>query len=150
MTTFKYDLDITTYRVRVGLFGRYQLRTSGCKTLNYFDHVVWLSILLILAGDVHKNPGPTASKSNDTHTYNSFSSFKAHLSIVHYNIQSFVNKSDILCTELNHFDILAFSETRLDQSTSSSDLLFNNYSPFRQDRRMDRYGGIDMGASWFM
>lgn len=137
-------IDITTYRVSVGFFSPYQLRVCGCKPFNNFDLVVWFSILLLLAGDVHENPGPSENQNlPKPQTFQILSSFKAHLSIVHYNIQSILNKSDILYAELNHFDVLAFTETWLDQSTSNTDLYFENYhNPFRQDRGTDRYGGI--------
>ncbi|MES9883416.1 MAG: reverse transcriptase family protein [Sedimenticola sp.] len=68
---------------------------------------------------------------------------KHKLSIVHYNVQSFLHKKDILYAELSDFDILCFTETWLSAEISSDDLLFTRYSvPFRQDRAADPHGGI--------
>ena len=45
--------------------------------------------------------------------------------------------------DLCSFDILAFTETWLDNSTSTSDIAFANYQiPFRKDRPTDRHGGV--------
>lgn len=50
------SIDIITYKVKEGLFGPYQVRRCGCKPFTYFDLADWLSILLLLAGDVHESP----------------------------------------------------------------------------------------------
>ena len=50
-----------------------------------------------------------------------------HLSFVHYIVQSILSKLDILHAELIDFDILAFIETWLSQSTSTEDLHLDTY-----------------------
>ena len=69
-----------------------------------------------------------------------FSSLANHLSFVHYNVQSLAPKlRDTLAAELMDFDILAFSETWLNESTLSEDLLIESFS---QPQRKDRVGVI--------
>lgn len=109
--------------------------------------IIWSSILLLISGDVHPNPGPLSASNSSVSSSQSISlhnsiNASGHFSFVHYNVQSIINKLDILRTELTEFDILAFSETWLNQSISSSDLLFNSYSlPERKDRD-DSHGGV--------
>lgn len=123
------------------------MKIKGLKRFSNFELLVWLSILLLIAGDVLENPGPDLNNS-----FSSFGSgdnsliiedFKNALSFVHYNVQSFFHKKDILEGELQHFDILSFTETWLSNITDSSCIHFENYSiPFRKDRGGDNHGGI--------
>ena len=70
--------------------------------------ITWLSVLFLLAGDIHPNSGPlstssTSSIPDSSWTHSSvfnFSNLSNHLSFVHYNVQSLVPKLDILGTEL--------------------------------------------------
>ena len=89
--------------------------------------ITWLSLLLLCSGDIQPNPGPFSISSISSASYPSNSSnisndiisslsINHNLSFVQYNVQSILNKLDILQTELFEFDILAFSETRLNQS----------------------------------
>lgn len=100
----------------------------------------WLYLFLLLAGDVHKNPGPNSTSSSNLET---LSGMAHHLSFVHLNVQSIRHKLDILHAELKHFDILAFSESWLNNSVSSDDLMLPSYScPERKDRICDTHGGV--------
>ena len=66
-----------------------------------------------------------------------------NLSIVHYNVQSIFSKLEVLHTELIDFDILSFSETWLNDSIASEDLLLESYNkPERKDRPGDSLGGV--------
>ena len=106
--------------------------------MNYFECLIWLSLLLIQCGDVETNPGPEPK----TFPAVSLSNAHQHLSIVHYNVQSFYNKKDILYAELLDFDIVSFTETWLGDNIKSDDILFDNFSrPFRRDRNTDNHGG---------
>ena len=61
---------------------------------------------------------------------------------MHYNIQSLLQKVDILYTGLRDFDIIGFTETWLNNSIPSTDLLFNGFhQPIRKDRS-DSHGGV--------
>ena len=63
--------------------------------------------------------------------------------MVHYNVQSIVNKIDILSAELREFDILAFSETWLNPSVKNDVLLIDSYrEPERKHRQGDSHGGV--------
>ena len=66
-----------------------------------------------------------------------------NLSFVHYNVQSILSKLEILHAELIEFDVLAFSETWLNASTETDDLLLESYgTPVRKDRIGDSHGGL--------
>ena len=113
------------------------------------DYSLWLSILLLYCGDIHPNPGPFSSSSDSFDSSNtpgpSFSSISLNqnLSFVHYNVQSIVNKLDILHAELLDFDILAFTETWLSPAVSTNDLMLQSYNiPERKDRTGDPHGGV--------
>ena len=126
-------VDVCIYRARIGLFIGITYKLKGFKSSNTFDSLIFLSIILLLCGDIETNPGPVSS----------FSNINQHLSIVHYNVQSFYHKQDILFAELQDFDILSFTETWLGDTTSTDDIIFENFNkPFRQDRGTDNYGGI--------
>ena len=90
-------------------------------------------MLILLSGDIHPNPGPDGGNhsvhtSSSTDLYN-FLNFLNHLSTVHYNVQSLANKVDLLISEFSYFDLVSFSETWLDKSVSSQDLLFPTFHP---------------------
>ena len=75
---------------------------------------------------------PNISKSNSS-----------NIAIVHYNVQSFLPKKDILYAELQEFDVIAISETWLSDNVNTEDIIFSNYhAPFRRDRIGDAHGGI--------
>lgn len=119
--------------------------------LKWFSMVLllsWFSIILLRSGDIQPNPGPCPAELNiscDSGSYLSSSNTTArnHISFVHYNIQSLVNKIDVLYTGLREFDIIAFTETWLNNSILSSELLFNGFhEPIRKDRPFDSHGGV--------
>ena len=65
------------------------------------------------------------------------------LSFVHYNVQSIYTNLELLQAELIEFDILAFSETWLNHSVDTEDLILESYqSPERKDREGDNHGGV--------
>ena len=107
----------------------------------------WLYFLILLAGDIELNPGsysPDTSLSSDSSgSHMDVSVFESNFSVVHYNVQSLLNKIDLLQVELSHFDVIAMSETWLSQSIDDTDLKLLNYqSPFRKDRQTNNYGGV--------
>ena len=70
-------------------------------------------------------------------------SLSHNLSFVQYNVQSIVNKLDILQADLFEVDILSFTETWLNPGISTDDLLMQSYNiPERKDRTGDSHGGI--------
>ena len=127
--------------MRIGLFHFLTMKTKGLKQMNMFELVCWFAVLLFRGGGVHPNPGPDSSFGISSSSFGtSFSSpisdaFTNNLKIVHYNVQSFITKKDILFAYLNGFDILAFTETWLSPTVDTADLLFPSYhTPFRRDR----------------
>ena len=95
--------------------------------LTFSSLLVSLATLLILAGDIHKNPGPQRSK---------------ELSIIHLNVRSLRNKIDILDIDANEYDIITLSETWLTEAIDSESLLLSGFSPpIRRDRN-DGHGGV--------
>ena len=126
----------------------------SCKCLLILlntDFTLWLTILLLCSGDIHPNPGPSSiasslnSSTSHNHSNNPLRSLNLshNLSFVHYNLQSILNKLDILEAELFEFDILAFTETWLNPTVQSDDLVFQTFhKPERKDRRSDHFGGL--------
>ncbi|MCG8047724.1 MAG: reverse transcriptase domain-containing protein [Candidatus Thiodiazotropha endolucinida] len=116
------------------------------------DFVIWLSIILLLAGDVQPNPGPQSISTSSSSTA-SFSttpgdffpslSLNHNLSFVQYNVQSIINKLDLLHAELFEVDILAFTETWLNPGTPDDELFLQSYNkPERKDQTDDSHGGV--------
>ncbi|MCG7881047.1 MAG: hypothetical protein JAY96_05605 [Candidatus Thiodiazotropha endolucinida] len=115
----------------------------------YFSSLyMWLFLLILLAGDISENPGPSDSESMTESTTSNLESFdlsifENHFSVVHYNIQSLLNKVDQLQVEFSHFDVVALSETWLSPNVSDDDIMFQNFQkPFRKDRMINNYGGV--------
>ena len=120
-------------------------------SLFVFVYAAWLAVFLLCSGDVHPNPGPSSVSSIESLSSTTASLSSSilnslttghNLSFVHYNVQSILNKLDILQAELSSFDILAFTETWLSQQIDTDDLVLATYSrPERKDRD-DNHGGV--------
>ena len=131
-------------------FSNYQFTLQALVLLFSSNLITWLYIFLLQSGDIHPNPGPSSNTSSmqDLSTSSSFlnidfSNLAKHLSFVHYNVQSLAPKLDTLAAELYDFDILAFSETWLSETTSTDDLMIESFrKPERKDRVGDRHGGV--------
>ena len=120
-----------------------------CSLLFTLITVMWTLCIIMQAGDIHPNPGPATASTSSISSLASvssafnFSKLSNHLSVVHYNVQSLVPKLDLLTTELNEFDILAFTETWLNPSVPTNDLTIDSYKiPERKDRPGDSHGGV--------
>ena len=119
--------------------------------LSIVDFFAWFSILLLRSGDIQPNPGPVSvSSSSSSSSSSTFSSTHLHffnlnhsLSFVQYNVQSVINKLDILNAELFEFDVISLTETWLNSTIPTDDLLLHSYSkPERKDRTGDTHGGV--------
>ena len=115
-----------------------------CTDLMLFSIICQL--LIMLCGDVEKNPGPVPGDSfNNSYHTDSFSSVSIHqsscgLKLVHLNIRSLLPKLDHLSVELSYYDIIAVSETFLDPSVTNEQIFLEGFqAPFRNDR--NRHGG---------
>ena len=110
--------------------------------------ITWLYVFLLQAGDIHPNPGPS-SNASDMHDISATSSLlnfdlsnlAKHMSFVHYNVQSLAPKLDVLAAELFDFDILAFTETWLNETTLTDDLMIDTFNKPERNDRLDRQGG---------
>ena len=91
--------------------------------------IMLISMILLLAGDIHPHPGPVYPNS---------------LSICHINARSLTKDGRIedmyleLCS-LHAFDIIGVSETHLGPNVTDNDVELVNYSLLRNDR--NRNGG---------
>ena len=84
-------------------------------------YLITLNILLIIAGDVERNPGPER--------------FNHTLSVIHENIRSIRNKFEYIKDTFMDYDILTFTETHFDGNVCIDDILIENYDkPYRKDR----------------
>lgn len=138
-------IDISSYRMRIGLHYHRHHRIKGLNLLSVFELLIVLSLLLLKSGDIETNPGPVSEQSfssvSSTMSLNE-SMIKNKFSLVHYNVQSLLNKKDILFSELSSFDIISLTETWLDQRTPDNDIEFNGYKTYRRDRVGDSHGGV--------
>ncbi|PJE78524.1 hypothetical protein CI610_02532 [invertebrate metagenome] len=83
-------------------------------------------IILLIAGDIHPNPGP-----------NSESSVSSVLSLLHLNIRSLRNKVKYLSSLIDDIDIACITVTHLDNSIPNSAIQIDGFSePFRKYRNM--------------
>lgn len=129
--------------MRIGLHYCRQAKIKGVDYLNYFDILVIISMLFI--GGIERNPGPlsdSSTSSSDTITTSEEKIIKDKFSIVHYNVQSLLNKLDLIETELRHFDVICITETWLDQRIHDSDVTLKGYNLYRRDRPGDNHGGV--------
>ena len=100
---------------------------------------VVLSILLIRSGNVELNTGPTSSNANSDSSDESL--ILNYFSIVHYNIHSVSNKTDLIRSEFRNFNIICLTETWLNHNTSDDSVNINGYKLYRRDRQTDSNGG---------
>ena len=116
-----------------------------------FVVAAWLAVLLLCSGDVHPNPGPSSVPSSESlsSTASKLSSSILNslttghnLSFIHYNVQSILNKLDILQAESTEFDILAFTETWLSPQTDTADLELATYFRPESKDKDDGHGGV--------
>ena len=93
-------VDLGVYRVRIGLFNSFKLKTTTSllavrgDPISIFLILLLTTILLLLSGDIEVNPGPTVS-------------------LCHCNIRgfNFETHADLLSDVAHNFDILALTET---------------------------------------
>ncbi len=94
---------------------------SGILVASNISLMVFLTLLLLLSGDISENPGPDVGHGS--------------LSVLHLNIRSIRNKISYIEDCLTDFDILCFTETHLSNDVDISNLLIKGFrSPFRKDK----------------
>ena len=136
--------DLSTYRLRIGLHYHRHLKVNALKFLTTFELLIVLSLILIRCVDIELNPGPELDSDSSSSTASAFSDLelKNKFPIVHYNVQSILNKVDIIQSELQQFDVISLTETWLDNTISDDKIIFNGFNLFGRDRVNDRHGGV--------
>ena len=114
--------------------------------------LLFISLLILLSGDVEVNPGPYSSSSSDISSTESVSDatldafntcLNTYTSFVHLNVQSLATKIDLLDCELRNIDILCFTETWLNESIKTGDICLEDFHPpIRKDREGRLGGGV--------
>ena len=129
--------------------------TNGYNNINklksrvayYSNTTATKQILLIRAGDVEQNPGWVNSEGNESDYLQNFAreigSGSNNLNVAHINIRSLRNKLDEVkvLMQVCRFDILAITETHLNQKISNKQLEIDNYKIVRRDRNSGAAGG---------
>ena len=80
------------------LFKCLEVKEFFClKFLSTFELHIVLSLTLIRCGDIELNPGPKLDSESYSSTVSAFSDLelKNKFSVVHYNVQSLLNKIDM-------------------------------------------------------
>ena len=107
-----------------------KLHSLLCANINSSFFMIVMLLLILQAGDIETNPGPSETPHD--------------LSIVHLNIRSIRNKLDYIRDNFLDFDILCFTETHLDDAVSSEQLKLEDFEiPYRKSRT-NHGGGLLM------
>lgn len=132
-------VSIDCYRAAIGLFnGLKRVRIPSIYISNSLINstiilglIFSFSILLLLSGSVHPNPGPRQ-----------FSMSIAHLNVRSLSIADKFNEI-LAIASIHKFDLFAFSETWLHANIDNNSILIPGYSmPLRRDRHTSRGGGV--------
>ena len=93
--------------MRIGLhYGRH-CKVKGLVHLTTFELIIFLSLLLINAGDIELNPGPGTTQNDKGSVDDSLIS--SYFSVVHNNIQSILNKVDLWYLIVSIPDLCTFT-----------------------------------------
>ena len=85
---------VTTADEHVGILSKYRKDFDHL----HFMYIDFISILLLISGSVHPNPGPSTVTQRD-------------ITLCHINCQSLLKKIDLIAVELGKLDIITISET---------------------------------------
>ena len=99
-----------------------------CNTRNLWltsntNYIMIILLLLVICGDIEKNPGPNESEANAT----------PHISIAHLNIRSLRNKVDFVENTFSDFHVICLSETHLSNDFESSNIEIEHLTLYRKD-----------------
>lgn len=106
------------------------LISVSLKDLLYDAHFLCIVLLLLMqSGDIEPNPGPATS-------------YNGSITILHSNIRSLRNKLNFIKETFLDFNILAFTESHLDASVTTENILLEQFdTPYRKDRT-NHGGGV--------
>ncbi|MEW8547189.1 MAG: endonuclease/exonuclease/phosphatase family protein, partial [Candidatus Thiodiazotropha sp.] len=133
-------IALEIFRMRIGLHYSRQVKVKGIEHINFFEFLIIMSLLFI--SGIERNPGPASTSSSSSSTTFEEKVIKDKFSVVHYNVQSIMNKLDLIETEFRNFDVICLTETWLDIRTSDDLLDFKDFKLYRRDRIGDSHGGI--------
>lgn len=130
----------------------YQTKNGECRTkwmkarIWYYNNSTATFNLILLSGDVETNPGWEDDENEEDYLQEFASSMckeRSALNIAQINIRSLRNKVDEVKILLSicRFDILAITETHLDEKISDKQLENENYKIIRRDRGLGQSGG---------
>lgn len=104
-------------------FKKLYIRDSISKGMSLFHYLVLYYLLII--GGIETNPGPELN---------------SNIRLIHNNVCSILPKLDIIFNELSEYDIIAITESHLDESVVDTDIELDGFQPpVRLDR--NRHGG---------
>ena len=117
---------------------------SKCRVIYYPNSVAAMQILL-LSGDIERNPGWDVSVARNylQDFVKSLDKGSNNMKVAHINIRSIRNKIEEvkLLLYVCRFDILAITETHLNRKISNNQLEIENYKMVRRDRSLGMVGG---------
>ena len=143
---FKFAFDDLVLTITNGYNNIKKLKLSKSRVAYYSNTTATKQILLIRAGDVEQNPGWVNSEGNESDYLQNFAreigSGSNNLNVAHINIRSLRNKLDEVkvLMQVCRFDILAITETHLNQKISNKQLEIDNYKIVRRDRNSGAAG----------
>ena len=106
---------------------------------NFRNNYSYFGIILLLSGDVSRNPGPQYDQNEIINMWKFFQCKGVH--IIHLNVNSLLPKIDEIrfIAEKSAASIIGISETKLDISINDLELQIDGYNLLRADR--NRHGG---------
>lgn len=125
-----------------GSFCRFNCFCSSGRASYYANSVASRQIFL-LSSDVELNPGWQGISTPGEDYLLNFASGSNNFSVAQLNVRGLRNKMDEieLLLRVCRFDILAITETFLDESISNEQLHVDNYKIVRRDRNTGQDGG---------
>ena len=122
--------------------------TSSSSTVT-FQLLKDLSIRrILLSGDIEFNPGPSYNH-EDSSFFDSLSSLRRNrnrtVTVGHSNVRGLhfnLSQVKILLLKYSRLDVLAITETHLNESIDDSELYIDGYCLWRLDRRDRKGGGV--------
>ena len=133
-TETKYYSKSKWLRYQRFLLSTRSVRKSRSSINNIIGASIIISMMLLMSGDIHRNPGPNVMHKD--------------ISICHINVRS-INATDrlchIKCDIAPYFDIVTVSETWLSLKHDTNNYILPGFqTPFRRDRIVGAigYGGV--------
>ena len=89
-----------------------------------------MSLILLKCGGIELNPRPFSESSSisNKETELSGQTLKDTFTVVHYDIQSLLNKTNIIPSEFLSFDVICLTETWLNDGVSDADVQLPGYN----------------------